>query len=143
MNDQSDLFHPEPTPEHESPLRRMMSDATGQPYAALGSLAEAKQVPDGVVILEGDDGGQIYVVVRAADVHCNEDTLRHLLRDLDAREWNDPSMAHVIYERRPVGDTVPGGMGGGAVAAGLWVHQRLSHLEDSIAAVLRGERDRL
>jgi hypothetical protein len=143
MNDQPDLFHPEPAPDHESSLRRMMADATGQPYAALRSLTEAKQVVDGVVILEGDDGGQIYAVVAAADVQCSEETLQGLLRDLDAQEWNDPSMAHVIYERRTVGDTVAGGMGGGTVRAGVWVHARLRHLEGSIAAVLHGERERI
>ena len=137
----SDLFHPEHLPDHESPLRRMMADASGQPYIALRSLDEAKLAPDGVVILEGDDGGQIYAVARAPAVRCSEETLQRLLRDLDAREWNDPSMAHLVYERRPVGSPVAGGMSGGTVLAELWVHQRLSHLESSIAAVLRGERD--
>ena len=143
MNDQSELFSPEPPPEHESPLRRMMADAQGQPYAALQSLSDAKAAADGVVILEGDDGGQIYAVARAADVKCTEETLQLLLHDLDAQEWNDPSMAHIFYERRSIGEGVGGGMGGGMVADALWVHDRLHHLKDRIASVLNGERPRI
>ena len=143
MNDQSDLFRPEPPPEHESALRRMMADAQGQPYAALRSLSDAKGATDGVVILEGDDGGQNYAVVRAANVKCTEETLQLLLRDLDAQEWNDPSMAHIVYERRSIGEGVGGGMGGGAVREGLWVHDRLRHLKDRIESVLSCERPRI
>ena len=121
----------------------MMADGQGQPYAALRSLSDAKSATDGVVILEGDDGGQIYAVVRARDVKCTEETLQLLLHDLDAREWNDPTMAHIFYERRGIGEGVAGGMGGGTVQEGLWVHDRLRHLRDRIALVLSGERPRI
>jgi len=141
--DQSGSSQSNSLPEHESALRRMMSDASSEPFAPLRSLQEAQGVPDGVVILEGDDGGQIYAVVRAADVRCSELTLQLLLQDLDAQEWNDPSMAHVYYERRPAGSVVAGGRGGGQVMGGLWVHPRLRHLEANIAAILRAERQHL
>jgi hypothetical protein len=143
MNDGSDLFHPDPLPDHESGLRRMMADAAGIPYVALKSLEEARPAPDAVVIFEGDDGGQIYAVVRAADVRCGEETLKTLLYDLDAHAWKDPASARLFYERRPLGATIPGGMGGGRVVEGTWVHADLRFLEASIAAVLRGERERI
>lgn len=141
--DQREDLTPESLPDDESGLRRMMAAAAGAAYVALPSLEEAKQLPDAVVILEGDDGGQIYAVLPAADVHCSESVLKDLLHDLDAIEWKDPSMAHVYFERRPLGSGVAGGMGGAEVQAGLWVHPRLKHLEGRIAAVVRGERDHL
>ena len=64
-----------------------MALAEGRSYVAFASLAEAKADPDGVVILEGDDGGQIYVVARAEDVSCSPAALDQLLRDLDLINW--------------------------------------------------------
>jgi hypothetical protein len=46
----------------ESAVRRMIADAAGQQYQALGSLAESRTFADAIVVLEGDWGGQIYVV---------------------------------------------------------------------------------
>jgi hypothetical protein len=73
----------ETLPEHESGVRRLVSDAHGIPYHSLRSFEEAKSSSDGVVILEGDDGGQIYVVCPASLVKCSEEALNNLLRDLN------------------------------------------------------------
>src|SRR5206468_1397497 len=88
-------------PEHESGIRRMVSDARNIPYQALHSLDEAKSFSDGTVILEGDDGGQIYIVCPASLVQCSTEHLNVLLRDLDGIAWpnNDPNSARVFYER--------------------------------------------
>lgn len=133
------------TRDKESLLRSLMAEAAGTDYGSFGSLAEARADPDGVVILEGDMGGQIYLVVRAIQVACSEDALEQLLRDLDAREWprNDADMARVCFERKPIGGPVAGGMGGGVVTEGVWVHPRLRALEQDIAEVLSGKRVRL
>jgi hypothetical protein len=133
------------TDERKSPLRDLMADAHGVEYRAFASLSEAQQAPDGVVVLEGDDGGQIYVVARAAMVHCSEETLLQLLRDIDAREWpgNPSDMAHLCYEAKPLGAPIAGGMGGSHVTESPWVHPRLKPLEAGITAVLTGERKRL
>ena len=77
---------PAEIPDHESPVRRVISDAHGLPYYPLRSLDEAKACADGVVILEGDWGGQIYVVCPARMVACEAATLQQLLEDLDADE---------------------------------------------------------
>lgn len=130
-------------PEHESGVRRMIADAGGTAYKAFLSLAEAKSDGDGVVVFEGDWGGQIYLVARASYVQCSEAVLRQLVLDLDARQWKDPDAARVYYERQPVGSGISGGMGGGVVLPDVWVHDRLRGLEGTIRRVLTGEQVRL
>jgi hypothetical protein len=134
-------------PEHESGVRRMVSDSRSIPYQALQSLDEAKSFSDGTVILEGDDGGQIYVVALASLVRCPVENLNHLLRDLDGIGWpnSDPNSARVFYERLPVGAPVFGGMGGAIVSEDVWIHQMFCdmNLESAIRGVLVGERARI
>jgi len=134
-------------PEHESGVRRLVAEGSGVPYRALRSLAEAQASPDGVVVLEGDDGGQVYVVCPAALVRCSEAALEQLLRDLDGRAWphNPPDMARVFFERHAVGEPIWGGMGGGQATGDLWVHPEFASagLEPAIRAVLGGQRPRL
>ncbi len=122
-------------PEHESSVRRMMADAHRRPYHPLRSLAEAQAVPDGVVIFEGDWGGQIYATCPASIVRCSKETLRDLLCDLDAVGWCELDGARVFYERHPSGTSVSGGMGGGRVTDDLWVHPRIKAL--GLSAPLR------
>jgi hypothetical protein len=129
----------------DSPLRSLIAAAQGTDYRSFDSLSAARLDPDGVVILEGDDGGQIYVVARAIDVACSENTLAELLCDIDVREWpgNDSGSARVCFEQQPIGSGVAGGMGGGVVSDGVWVHPRLRALEEAICEVLRGKRAHL
>ncbi len=122
---------------------RMVADATGRSYQALRSLADAQAVPDGIVVLEGDYGGQIYVVAPAGEVRCSEEVLGQLLADVDGGAWDDAEGARVYYERHSPGAGISGGMGGGAVTGAIWVHPELSALRSSILEVLRGERSRL
>lgn len=137
-----DRLHPD-----ESGLRRLIADAHGTRYQALTSLTEAKVHEDGVVVLEGDDGGQVYAVFPARAVKCDAEALDHLLRDLDAIAWpgNDRDMARVFYERQPLGARIAGGMGGGVVDVHGWVHQEFRdlQLEDQIREVIAGQRDRI
>ena len=133
--------------EHASALRKLMALAEGRSYVAFASLAEAKADPDGVVILEGDDGGQIYVVARAEDVSCSPAALDQLLRDLDLINWegNEEDSARAVFERKAVGTGIAGGMGGAIVTRDVWVHPTLILLEldDEIRAVLRCELERM
>ena len=134
-------------PEHESGVRRMVSDARNVPYQAVHSLDEAKSSSDGTVILEGDDGGQIYIVCPASLVQCSTKNLNDLLRDLDDIAWpnNDPNSARVFHERLPIGAPVFGGMGGAIVSDDVWIHQMFCelNLESAIREVLAGERARI
>jgi hypothetical protein len=135
-------------PDHASAVRYMLSMAHGTPYEPLHSLDEAKEVPDGVVVFEGDNGGQIYIVCPASLVSCSDDSLRHLLEDLDVIAWppdGDPRGTWIYYERHLIGDGIAGGMGGGVVTESVWIHEEFeaAGLRNSIEAVLRGQRPRL
>ena len=133
--------------DHESGVRRLVSDAQDIPYQPLHSLDEAKSFSDGVVILEGDDGGQIYVVAPASLVRCSAETLGDLLRDLDsiAQTSNEPNSARVFYERLPVGASVFGGMGGAIVSNDVWVHDTFCELQldGPVRGVVFGKRARI
>jgi hypothetical protein len=133
--------------DHEDGLRRLMAEAQDEPYVALTTLNQAKEDAEGVVILQGDDGGQIYVVCPASKVACTEADLDVLLHDLDGIEWpgNDPDSARVFYERRPIGEGIGGGMGGGSVAETVWVHPRLLEkgLAPEVGQVLSGTKRRV
>ncbi|MBJ7603977.1 MAG: hypothetical protein JF888_12405 [Candidatus Dormibacteraeota bacterium] len=120
---------------HESGVRSLVH---GDGYTSYRSLAEAQADPDGIVVLEGDDGGQIYLTVPASDVRCSDDRLEELLREIDAAQWKDPTMAQVYYERRPLDGIVSGGMGGGEAKGRLWIHGRLQDRAARIASVLDG-----
>jgi hypothetical protein len=139
-----DDLAPKRLADHERPLGAFGADSS-TPYSPLRSLEEAQAVPDGVVILQGDEGGQIYVVCPAAQVRCSTEALETLLLDLDALAWNEPESAHIYFERKPVGAGVAGGMGGGLVAAGPWIHEAFVKLllSESIGEVLRGNRRRI
>ncbi len=131
----------------ESILRRWMADRYGYEYWSLPSLADAQCHDDGVVVLEGDDGGQIYAVFPAREVRCTEDNLVHLLRDIDmiaTPGLSDDSRA-VFFERHDLGSTIAGGMGGGRVERGGWIHPELRDLgmEGQIRKVVAGYRRRM
>ena len=97
------------------------------------------------MILQGDDGGQIYLVARATEVKCSAEALQQLLIDLDEIAWpeNDASARGIFYERRPVGSCISGGMGGGMVSEKIWIHKKFSESEPAILSVLGGNRDRI
>lgn len=127
---------------HESLHRKLLAAAYGERYEAFGSLEQARQAGDGVVILDGDGASQIYVVCLAADVACPPDALTRLLLDLDEISWcgRNPAAARVYYERHRVGDVIYGGTGGARVAAEPWVHTQFERigLRPAICDVLAG-----
>jgi hypothetical protein len=57
--------------------------------------------------------------------------LRTLLTDLDRINWDDATMAHLVYEQLPIGSKIAGGMGGGEVTAAAWVHPEIAALGSS------------
>ncbi len=128
MNTKKTIFTGDNLPDHESGVRKMMAEAEGSSYVSFKSLAEAKSQPDGVVVMEGDDGGQIFVVCAASKVKCSEEILRQLLLDLDAKTWDSPDMAHIYYERRRVGEGVAGGKGGAVAGTEIWIHEEFRKL---------------
>jgi hypothetical protein len=95
--------------------------------------------------MEGDYGGQIYLVCPVRLVSCSEAALKTLLTDLDQMAWDDPDGAGLFFEARPRGAVVSGGMGGGLVREGVWLHPDLVKVgvEEDVRSVLAGLRDRL
>ena len=77
------------------------------------------------IVMQGGDGAQIYLTAPTKYVACDEEALRSLLNALDAVELNDPTQATLTFELAPIGSGVYGGMGGGSVIDGVWLHPRL------------------
>jgi hypothetical protein len=126
--------------EHESGVRSLQAEAHGRPYVAHRTLAAAQADPQGIIVFEGDFGGQIYAVARASFVRCATDQLQTLLAEIDAAHWNEPDGARVCFESSSGRAGVAGGMGGGVVPAELWVHPKLNVSLEGVRAVLLGER---
>lgn len=129
-----------------SPLREMLRDAGVAPFRPLRTLAEARLGEGGYVILEGDDGGMVYVVAPAKTVVAEESALTQLMLDLDLIAWTggQPDMCRLYFERREAGG-VPGGTGGGMASAKTWIHPEFvaKGLGTEIMAVLSGTESRL
>jgi DNA-binding CsgD family transcriptional regulator len=133
-------------PDHESAVRRLAADAAGLAYRAVRTLGEAREVGDGVVVIEGDLGGQVFVVVPARLVRCDETALRRLARDLGARlRTSADTEVDVYFERHPTGARIAGGAGGGVVLTRAWAHDELvqAGLEPAIVDVLTARRPHL
>lgn len=138
----SSLITPDYLPEHES-FRRMVGDAHGVAYRSYQSLDEARQDEEAVAILQGDDGGQIYVVIPIQEIRCSAVALERLLDDLDAIAWpgNYPDMKRIFFEHQPVGSPIVGGMGGATATGRIWIHEefRKMGLDGDIRGVIAGE----
>ena len=59
--------------------------------------------------------------------------------------WSDRRGARIVYEVVPIGKHVAGGMGGGQVVDGLWLHPRVEALQarEDIQQVLDGQREQI
>ena len=121
----------------------MMAAGTGSEYRHYKTLAEARAAEGTAAVMEGDYGGQIYFTCPVRHIHCDADTLERLFTDLDALCWNDPEGAGLYFEVASPGDGIAGGMGGGLVCDGVWLHSRLEHLRPSVEAVIAGTLPRI
>jgi hypothetical protein len=136
-------------PPYESPVRRLAADAAGRPYRALRTLEEARAADDGVVVIDGDLGGQVLAVAPARLVRCDTATLHQLAQDLDAhlRPSDGGDGADVWFERHHPGDPIASGGGGddGVALTRVWVHDELvqAGLAPAVRAVLSGSAPHL
>jgi hypothetical protein len=123
----------------------MLAEASGETYTAFTTFVAAREHPGSIVIFEGDDGGTVYLTNPVHQVICSEAALMQLLLDIDAMCWSDTQGARVVYEVVPVGAGVAGGMGGGQVVDGLWLHSEVEALgmREDIQQVLDGRRQRI
>jgi hypothetical protein len=111
-------------PEYHRIVSHVLTDAHNLPYFPLKSIEEARNYDDSFMIMEGDDGGQVYVVAPVKLIRCSKEGLESLLVVLDKRAWpdNDDNSRGIYYERRSVGEIIHGGMGGGIALNSIWVH---------------------
>jgi hypothetical protein len=116
----------------------MMSDAAGAEYRHSKTLSEARNMESAIAVMEGDYGGQIYFTCPVRRIYCDADTLVQLLAELDALGWNDPEGAGLFFEVAALGSSITGGMGGGAVRDGVWLHPELEPHRASVEAVVAG-----
>jgi hypothetical protein len=114
-------------------------------FSANLGFEEAKKVPNATLIMEGDYGGQIYLTCPMKLVQCKPENLAQLILDIDEQEWgcNEGEGASISFRRKNPGDGVSGGMGGGLVEKGLWIHDSIekSGIKPLIEQVLKGEID--
>lgn len=133
--------------ERVEPLTICLKQVSLPEWNFLVSLEDARACPDGVVQLEGDWGGQTYVICPARQVECSAATLEELLADVDALAWGNPHGTYLNFVRAVTGQNIGGGMGGGLVTDRLWVHPHLEAgnpgISEQIAAVLAGLRRKL
>ena len=130
-------------PDHVDALRSMMADAKGSTYVSFETLEEASR-NNAVLIMQGDEGGQIYLTYPAARIACSAERLNELLRFVDSKSFSDISSASIRYELLKPGDGVAGGMGGGIVTGDLWIHPEIAtvELEEKIRSVFSGTENR-
>jgi len=126
-------------PEHHSTVSHIMNAKQGTEYLPLKSLEEAKQHDDAIVVLEGDYGGIIYATcpVKHLKENITSQEISDLCKALERKYWGYGTSKvpdcipqeggwDVNYQRLAVGRGVWGGMGGGKVEDGLWIHSKLS-----------------
>jgi hypothetical protein len=140
-------------PEGVSALRYMMAEADEKNYVNYRTIEEARCDPNAALVMEADSGGQILLTCPVRHVRATDAALRQLLVDLECISWGtgfdpqcrEPFDAEMFFEPAPVGAGVAGGMGGGAVVDGAWLHPELEHLllRPQVEEILNGLRERL
>ncbi len=118
-----------------------------EPYKEITTLTQAHAHPDSVVLLSGDWGGHVFLVCRVRYVQCAEPALQQLLHDLNLIAWpmDRQGSTQLMYVH---GDEWHGWVPDASriqFNGRLWVDQLFVELAlvPDIAAVLRGERERL
>lgn len=126
--------------EYKSIMRKMFNDAHKIPHIPIKNLEEARRTNDAVMIFEGDWGGTIYLSCPIKYVICNENELQCLLNYIDSLYWNELDGANIFYEVIKPGQGIAGGMGGGLVIDGIWIHPKIVELsiENKIIETITG-----
>ena len=129
-------------PDHESAVRRMVSEAHNISYVPIKDFEEAKKYDNSYMMMEGDWGGQIYLSIPVKQVKCDYETLKKLLMELDKIAWdcNEGEGCDIYFERKESDEGIVGGMGGGMATDCLWVHEEFNKIKEKIQNVLDGKR---
>lgn len=123
-------------------MRSMFNISHGIPYISIRSIKKARK-KNAYIIMEGDDGGQIYLTCPLKYIKCNEKKLKEILQYLDNICWgcNEGEGANFYYEIINNRKGIAGGMGGGAIIDGLWLHPNIEekNLRKEIEEMLKKE----
>lgn len=105
----------------------MLTKANGLEYKPLNTLEEARNTTNAVVVLDGDYGGQVYATcpIKHLKPEITHAQLEAVCKQVSALEWEQEDDWQVSYQIKEVGQGVWGGMGGGRVIDGLWMHPKL------------------
>ena len=145
----------EPTviPDGASPLRFLTAAADGSAYLSYRTLEQAQEDQDATMVFEADSGGQILLSCPVKQVRAEKSAIEQLLVDLEMITWgmgydpdqHSPSDAEVYFEHLSVGSRIAGGMGGGGVVDGVWLHPEVEELglREQIEAIISGHSPRL
>jgi hypothetical protein len=113
-------------PLHHRPFEDVLAAKLGYTYIPYDSLDAARVDKDAIVILSGDDGGQVYLTCPVAKVECSESSLGTLLTEMGIFAWGDGE--DMYFERARPDRLVSGGMGGGPVEDDVWIHRDFRNL---------------
>lgn len=104
------------------------------------TLEQARSDQSAALVMEGDSGGQIYLTCPVARIGCEPEALENLLIELDSFAWGDGETFFIKH--LPIGSHVAGGMGGGAVIDGVWLHEDFEnlHLRPAVEQIVFGIR---
>ncbi len=149
-------------PEGSSPLRFMLSDASGKEYNPIKDFEKAKITENAYLIMEADYGGQILLTCPMSKVKADYKTLEMLLADLEMITWGNGMVpednpnpisydAAMYIEIMNPNTGVAGGMGGGVATSELWTHDELifggmhhnGNWDVQIIDVIEGKQKRL
>jgi hypothetical protein len=130
-------------PDHHSPVRHILNETQGETYQPIATLNEARNYENAYLVMEGDHGGQIYLVCPVKRIKCDWNTLTKLLIDIDKLEWNEELGRGIYFEKFNDGEIVAGGMGGGIATNVLWVHEGIHSIKDEISKVINGKKTRI
>ena len=133
-----------PPAEYMSVVRYMMHQVHGTEFKPLTDYDRAKEAKHGCVIIEGDYGGQVYLTCPMKYVKCSHKALLQVASDLDGMYWDNEQGCNVYYEDYKSPHGVFGGMGGGVVIDGLWMHPDFDEvgIKEKVWEVIIGNRPR-
>ena len=120
----------------ESQTRKLILESRGGRYLSVDTLEEARQSDNYYLIMDGDDGGQIYLSCPARLIECDEKTLKEVLTIIDENQWSDESRGYYFELYKP-DEIITGGMDGGlALEKGLWIHDRLKNAKKLLEEII-------
>lgn len=104
------------------------------------TFEEAKVATDSYVVMEGDWGGQHYIICPMRLIKCTEEALLQLLKDIDEVEWpcNKGDGIDIVFQRLYADTTYISSCNGASILDGPWIGVS-EKLKPYVEQVLNGE----